>query len=75
MASSSTLYDAIPDALKTEVLVRSRVESPELQKERSETIKNKTVMELSQINSLSDIPLPKQIENLLHPDLKSERPR
>jgi len=76
LASSSTFYDVMPDALKTEVLVRSRVESPDLQKERSETVKTKTVTELSQIHSLSDLPLPKQIENILHSDVnKTERPR
>ena len=58
---------------------RARVETPEIQHERAETVKNKTVAELSQINSLSEFPLPKQIENLLHTDIKLnkllEKPR
>ena len=51
---------------KAEVLVRARVEDPEVQAERAEITKNKTVQELSQINSLADFPIPKTIETLIN---------
>ena len=73
LPSKASLYDALPDSLKSEVLVRARVETPEIQAERAETVKTKTVAELSQINSLAEFPLPKPIENLIHTDLKIEK--
>nr|XP_040577522.1 titin homolog isoform X4 [Lepeophtheirus salmonis] len=53
-----TMYEKMPDSLKTEMLVRARVETPEIQKERSELVKKKTVKELSEIHGLDDIPIP-----------------
>ena len=73
LPSKASHYDALPDSLKSEVLVRARVETPEIQAERAETVKTKTVAELSQINSLAEFPLPKPIENLIHTDLKIEK--
>ena len=62
---------------KAEVLVRARVEDPEVQAERAEITKNKTVQELSQINSLADFPIPKTIETLINKEklLKLEKSR
>ena len=54
----------MPDSLKSEVLVRSRVEDPEVQRERAEIAKTRTVSQLSQINSLADIPIPKNVQNI-----------
>lgn len=48
----------IPGALKKECLVRAKMEDPDKQRERAEVVKSKSVHELSQINSISDIPLP-----------------
>ena len=73
LPSKASLYDALPDSLKAEVLVRARVETPEVQQERAETVKTKTVAELSQINSLAEFPLPKPIENLIHTDIKIDK--
>jgi hypothetical protein len=73
LPNKASLYEALPDSLKAEVLVRARVETPEIQAERAETVKTKTVAELSQINSISDFPLPKQIENLIHTDIKLDK--
>ncbi|CAB4056705.1 unnamed protein product [Lepeophtheirus salmonis] len=53
-----TMYEKMPDSLKTEMLVRARVETPEIQKERSELVKKRTVKELSEIHGLDDIPIP-----------------
>ena len=67
------IYASLPRSLKSEVLVRARVETPEVQAERAETVKTKTVAELSQINSLSEFPLPKPIENLIHTEIKIDK--
>ena len=42
--------------MKTELLVRSRKEDPEVQQERAQAVKAKSVSELSQIKSFDDIP-------------------
>ena len=55
----------MPESMKCEVMVRSRVEDPEVQRERAEITKTRTVSQLSQINSLSEFPIPKRIENIL----------
>ena len=60
----NTWKESMPDSLKSEVLVRSRVEDPEVQRERAEIAKTRTVSQLSQINSLADIPIPKNVQNI-----------
>lgn len=62
---SASFYNSLPRSLKSEVLVRSRLEEPEIQRLRSETVKAKSVNELSQINSFDDFPLPRPLENLV----------
>ena len=64
----------MPDSMKAEVLVRSRVEDPEKQMQRAELTKNKTVQELSQINSLAEFPIPKTIEALINKDMSKVAP-
>ncbi len=59
------IYEKLPGSLKTEVLVRSRQEDPEVQQARAETIKVKSVNELSQITSIDDFPLPKSIDQMI----------
>ena len=59
------LYNQLPGSLKSEVLVRARQEEPEIQSARAEIIKNKSVNELSQINTIDDFPLPKSVEHLI----------
>ena len=51
--------------MKSEVLVRAREEEPDVQKMRQELTRAKSPTELSQINSLADFPIPKQIEDLM----------
>merc|ERR1712128_387126 len=46
-------------------LVKSCVEEPEIQAERQALTQSKSVSELSQIKSLSDIPIPDNIEKLI----------
>ena len=56
-----------PKALNSECLVRSKIESPEIQSARAELVNSKTVAELSQIGSFSDIPIPSKIQYLFEP--------
>ena len=60
------LYDTLPRSMKAEVLVRVRDEDPEVQIERQELTRAKSPMELSQISSPADFPIPKNIENLMN---------
>ena len=48
-----------------QLLVRARVEDPEVQKSRKETTEGKSVTELSQIHSRADFPIPKTIETII----------
>lgn len=48
----------LPKALTQECLVRAKMEDPEKQRERAEAVRSRSVHELAQITSLSDIPLP-----------------
>merc|ERR1712226_41964 len=60
----STMYDKVPESLKTQLLVKAKVEDPEIQQQRAETVKTKTVAELSQVTSLPEFPVPDNIERL-----------
>ena len=60
------LYDTLPRSMKSEVLVRVRDEDPELQKQRQELTRSKSPVELSQISSLAEFPIPKNIEGLIN---------
>merc|ERR1719495_2868218 len=53
----------IPDSLKTELLVKSKIEDPEVVAKHQELVKTKSVSELSQIRDISDFPIPDGIEN------------
>ena len=49
---SSTKYGTLPKSLQREMLVRSRMEDPEILKERRAVTQAKSVNELSQITNL-----------------------
>ena len=68
------MYNSLSRTMKSEMLVRSKIEDPEIQKQRAECVKAKSVGELSQINSIDDIPLPRTIENLVGRSTSSGRP-
>ena len=55
---SAGVYDSLPRSLKQPTIVRSKVEDPELQKERYELTRAKTPSELAAIRTPGDIPLP-----------------
>jgi len=59
------IYATLPKSLKSELVVRSRVEDPEVQVERKKLTESKSVSELAAITSLSDIPIPANIEKLI----------
>merc|ERR1712106_281076 len=62
---TENMYATLPRSLKSELLVKSCVEDPEIQQERRALTESKSVSELSQIKSLSDIPIPDNIEKLI----------
>ena len=65
--SIEKVYETIvPTSLmETKLLVKAETEDPEVQAARAEIVKSKSVNELSQITSLSDIPIPDVIENFV----------
>ena len=52
------LYDTLPKSLKEPTLVRTKTESPEVRKERSELVRTKTPTQLADIRDIHDIPIP-----------------
>ena len=60
------IYATLPKSLKSEVLVRARVENPEVRQNRYELTQSKSVSELAQVRNLAEFPLPTPIENLIH---------
>ena len=59
------IYATLPKSLKADVLVRTRQEDPDVLKERQALVASKSVGELATLTSISDIPIPATIENLL----------
>ena len=59
------LYETLPRSMKSEVQVRVRQEDPEVQRQRQELTRAKSPTELVQMTSLSDFPIPANIEKLL----------
>ncbi len=64
----------MPESLKAQVLVKSRVEDPEIRAQRKEIIETKSVSELSQVASFSDFPIPTTIERLMSKSSESSGP-
>lgn len=62
---TENIYATLPKSLKSEVLVRSRVEEPEKLKFRQEVVQSKSVSELSQMQTLADFPVPSPIEKIM----------
>ena len=55
---SGNLYDTLPKSLKAPTIVRTKTESPEVRKERSELVRTKTPTQLADIKDIHDIPIP-----------------
>ena len=56
---------SMPDSMKQQLLVKSRMEDPEVQKQRQEIVNTKSVAELGEIHGLSDFPVPATLERLV----------
>ena len=56
-----------------ELMVRSRIEDPEVQKSRKEITEGKTVSELSQIHSVAEFPIPASIEKAIEKGRQSSQ--
>ena len=54
----ASMYDTLPKSLKAPTLVRTKTESPEVRKERSELVRTKTPTQLADIRDIHDIPIP-----------------
>ena len=61
----NNIYATLPRSLKSELLVSSVVEDPAVAAERRELTASKSVSELSQIRSFSDLPIPESLERLM----------
>ena len=61
-----SIYGTLPASLtETKLLVKAQCEDPEVQAARAEIVKSKSVHELSQVTSISDLPIPEALENLM----------
>ena len=59
------IYASLPRSLKSEVAVTTKIQDPELVNERRETVASKSVNELSQVQSLADMPIPSPVQKLI----------
>ena len=65
-------YEGLPESLKKEVFVRSKVEEdPEVLKERQDLVKSLKPSELGNIGGLSDFPLPEKLDTLMRPSKRN----
>ena len=69
---NASIYESLPSSLRSEVIVRSRTITDEESKARQEIIRSKSPVELSQISSLKEIPVPKTIEKLFEKGAENE---
>merc|ERR1712227_141400 len=67
---SQSLYGSLPRSLKQDLLVKARVEDPDILAERRAVVASKSVSELSQITSLSDIPVPSTLSRAFHKSME-----
>ena len=63
--SVKNMYGTMPKSLTQEVMVRTRIEDPEVLRERRNLTQSKSVSELSRISGLSDFPVPATLERLI----------
>lgn len=62
-----SIYETLPRSMKEQqLLVKAKIdENQEKVKERQELIRTKSPAELSQISSVTDLPIPAPVENML----------
>ena len=61
------MYSNLPRSLKTEVLVRTVEEDPEILSKRKALVESKRPAELAQFESIADFPLPEVLEGIFKP--------
>ena len=65
-------YDNVPEGLKTQLLVKTKVEEdPEVLQARQTLTRTKTPNQLGQIHGLDDIPLPQKLDTLVRPSKRN----
>lgn len=73
MSMKDSIYATLPKALTTqEVLVRSRQEDPEVLRQRQELVQSRSVSELAKISSLSEFPIPGNLQRLIRGSSKAK---
>merc|ERR1712045_159602 len=70
LSLSQSLYGSLPRSLKQDLLVKARVEDPDVLAERRAIVASKSVSELSQITSISDFPVPKTLTRAFHKSIE-----
>ena len=77
LSLSQSLYGSLPRSLKQDLLVKARVEEPDVLAERRAIVASKSVSELSQITSLADIPVPTTLTRAFHKSMErlASKPR
>ena len=67
MAIHDSIYSTLPRSMKSELLVKSKVKlNNDEAKARRQLVLSKSVGELSQVNKLSDLPVPTPIQTLIN---------
>ena len=56
---------AMPDSMTKQLMVKSKIEDPEVQKQRQEIVNTKSVAELGEIHGFSDFPVPATLERIM----------
>ena len=63
----SDIYASLPRSLKDQLIVRTKVEeNVEVLAQRQALVESKSPVELSEIHSLAELPIPSRIEAWLH---------
>lgn len=67
---SQSLYGSLPRSLKQDLLVKARMEEPDVLAERRAVVASKSVSELSQITSISDFPVPSTLSKAFNKSME-----
>ena len=62
-----------PESLKKQLLVKAKMEDPEVQRQRQEIVNTRTVAELSEVHGLGDFPVPTTLERLVDKSKRKSR--
>ena len=62
-----------PESMKKQLLVKARMEDPEVQKQRQEIVNTRTVAELSEVHGFGDFPIPTTLERLVDKSKRQSR--